>query len=129
MRSYEMMLAINPQLEDEKLDSLLNKVKKVVKKAKGEVTKIDKWGKRKLAYEIKDFNEAIYVVLKFNADEKKISELERVMKLEERVIRYLLILQDREISSSQEEVQLTVEEWAKKRGQIKGGTIIINGKI
>lgn len=129
MRSYEMMLAINPQLEDEKLDSLLNKVKKVVKKAKGEVTKIDKWGKRKLAYEIKDFNEAIYVVLKFNADEKKISELERVMKLEERVIRYLLILQDRETSSSQEEVQLTVEEWAKKRGQIKGGTIIINGKI
>lgn len=104
MRSYEIMLAINPQLEDEELDSLLNKVKKVVKGTKGEVTKIDKWGKRKLAYEIKDFNEAIYVVLKFNADEKKISELERVMKLEERVIRYLLILQDRETSSPQEEV-------------------------
>ena len=110
MRSYEMMLAINPQLEDEKLDSLLNKVKKVVKDSKGEVTKIDKWGKRKLAYEIKDFNEAIYVVLKFNADEKKISELERIMKLEERVIRYLLILQDRETSFPQEEIQSTNEE-------------------
>jgi len=110
MRSYEMMLAINPQLEDEELDTLLKKVKKVVKDAKGEITKIDKWGKRKLAYEIKDFNEAIYVVVKFNADEKKISELERVIKLEERVIRYLLILQDRETSSSQEEVQSTDEE-------------------
>jgi len=110
MRSYEIMLAINPQLEDKELDSLLNKVKKVVKNAKGEVAKIDKWGKRKLAYEIKDFNEAIYVVVKFNADEKKISELERVIKLEERVIRYLLILQDRETSSSQEEVQSTDEE-------------------
>jgi len=109
MRSYEMMLAINPQLEDEELDTLLKKVKKVVKDAKGEITKIDKWGKRKLAYEIKDFNEAIYVVLKFNADEKKISELERV-------IRYLLILQDRETSSSQEEVQSTDEEWVRKRG-------------
>lgn len=111
MRSYEMMLAIDPQLEDEELDSLLNKVKKVVKGTKGEVNNIDKWGKRKLAYEIKDFNEAIYVVLKFNADEKKISELERVMKLEERVIRYLLILQDKETSSlQQEEVQSTNEE-------------------
>lgn len=109
MRSYEMMLAINPQLEDEELDNLLNKVKKVVKDTKGEVTRLDKWGKRKLAYEIKDFNEAIYVVLKFNADEKKISELERVMKLEERVIRYLLIIQEKEISSSQE-VQSTNEE-------------------
>lgn len=110
MRSYEIMLAINPQLEDKELDSLLNKVKKVIKDAKGKATKIDKWGKRKLAYEIKDFNEAIYVVLKFNADEEKISELERVMKLEERVIRYLLILQDREISSPQEKVQSTNEE-------------------
>jgi len=109
MRSYEMMLAINPQLEDEELDNLLNKVKKVVKDTKGKVTRLDKWGKRKLAYEIKDFNEAIYVVLKFNADEKKISELERVMKLEERVIRYLLIIQEKEISSSQE-VQSTNEE-------------------
>jgi len=109
MRSYEMMLAINPQLEDEELDNLLNKVKKFVKDTKGEVTKLDKWGKRKLAYEIKDFNEAIYVVLKFNADEKKISELERVMKLEERVIRYLLIIQEKEISSSQE-VKSTNEE-------------------
>jgi len=104
-----MMLAINPQLEDEELDNLLNKVKKVVKDTKGKVTRLDKWGKRKLAYEIKDFNEAIYVVLKFNADEKKISELERVMKLEERVIRYLLIIQEKEISSSQE-VQSTNEE-------------------
>ena len=109
MRSYEMMLAINPQLEDEELDNLLNKVKKVVKDTKGKVTRLDKWGKRKLAYEIKDFNESIYVVLKFNADEKKISELERVMKLEERVIRYLLIIQEKEISSSQE-VQSTNEE-------------------
>lgn len=105
MRSYEMMLAINPQLEDDELDSLLNKVKKVVKDAKGEAAKIDKWGKRKLAYEIKDFNEAIFILLKFNADEKKISELERVIKLEEKVIRYLLILQDRKISSPLDEAQ------------------------
>ncbi|GAG30984.1 unnamed protein product, partial [marine sediment metagenome] len=70
MRSYEVMLAINPQLEDEELDSLLNKLKKLITGAKGEITKTDKWGKRKLAYEIKDFTEAIYVVLNFNADEK-----------------------------------------------------------
>lgn len=102
MRSYELMLAINPQLEEEELDSLINKFKKLIKHEKGEVTKVDKWGKRKLAYEIKDFQEAYYVVLNFNVDEKNISELERVIKLEEKIIRYLLILLQKTISSSQE---------------------------
>ena len=111
MRSYEMMLAVNPQLESEELKSLLDKVKKVIKDADGKTTKMDKWGKRKLAYEIKDFNEAIYYVFQYDANESKISELERVIKLEERVIRYLLTLQDRQISSPQEEAQPVVEEW------------------
>lgn len=96
MRSYEIMLAINPQLEDKELDSLLDKLKKLITDAKGEITKTNKWGKRKLAFEIKDFIEAIYVVLNFNVDEKIIAELERVIKLEERVIRYLLTLQYKE---------------------------------
>jgi len=96
MRSYEIMLALNPQLEDKELDSLLDKLKKIITNAKGEITKTNKWGKRRLAYEIKDFTEAIYVVLNFNIDEKIIPELERVMKLEERIIRYLLTLQDKE---------------------------------
>lgn len=96
------MLAINPQLEEEELDSLINKFKKLIKEEKGEVTKIDKWGKRNLAYEIKDFQEAYYVVLNFNVDEKNVSELERVIKLEEKVIRYLLILLQKTISSTKE---------------------------
>jgi len=93
MRSYEVMLAINPQLENEELDSLLDKLKKLITHTNGEITKTNKWGKRKLAYEIKNFTEAIYVVLNFDVDEKIIPELERVLKLEERVIRYLLTLQ------------------------------------
>jgi len=96
MRSYEIMLAINPQLEDKELDSLLDKLKKLITDAKGEITNTNKWGKRKLSYEIKDFTEAIYVVLNFNVDEKIIAELERVIKLEEKVIRYLLASQYKE---------------------------------
>jgi len=96
MRKYELMLAINPQFEEEELTSLIEKVKKIISKEKGEVTNINKWGKRKLAYEIKDFTEAIYVVMKFNIDELSISEFERVLKLEEKIIRYLLTLQKEE---------------------------------
>ena len=102
MRSYELMLVINPQLEEEELDSLLNKFKKLIEAKKGKVTKVDKWGKRNLAYEIKDFQEAYYVVLNFNVDEKNVSELERVIKLEEKVIRYLLLLLQKTISSTKE---------------------------
>jgi len=98
MRSYEVMLAINPQLENEELDPLLDKVKKLITQAKGEITKTNKWGKRKLAYEIKNFTEAIYVVLNFDVDEKIVAEFERVLKLEEKVIRYLLTLQPKKKS-------------------------------
>lgn len=105
MRSYEIMLAINPQLEDKELDSLLDKLKKLIIDAKGEITKINKWGKRKLAFEIKDFTEAVYVVLNFKLDEKNIAEMERVIKLEERVIRYLLTLQQKEIIQKKKENQ------------------------
>jgi len=87
------MLAINPQLEEEELASLLEKVKKVISKEKNEITNINTWGKRRLAYEINDFTEAIYVVVKFNAVETSIMEIERVLKLEEKIIRYLLTLQ------------------------------------
>jgi len=96
MRSYEVMLAINPQLEGEELDSLLDKLKKLITQEKGKIIKVNKWGKRKFAYEIKDFTEAIYVVLNFDVDAKIIPEFERVVKLEERVIRYLLTLQPEE---------------------------------
>ena len=96
MRKYELMLAINPQFEEEELASLIEKVKKIISKEKGEVTNINKWGKRRLAYEIEDFTEAIYVVMKFNIDELSISEFERVLKLEEKIIRYLLTLQKEE---------------------------------
>jgi len=99
MRTYEIMLAINPQLEDEGLNSLLDKVKKIITSTKGEIIKTNKWGERKLAYEIKGFTETIYAVLKFNLKENDVSELERVLKLDDRIIRYLLTLQEEKISS------------------------------
>jgi len=99
MRNYEVMLTINPQLEDEELDSLMNKLKRLITDAKGKITKTNKWGKRKLAYEIKGFTEAIYIVLNFNTDEKNIPEFERVIKLEEKIIRHLLTLQHLEKKS------------------------------
>jgi len=96
MRRYEVMLAINPQLEEEDLTSLTEKVKKVISQDEGEVTNVNAWGKRRLAYEINDFTEAIYVVIKFNAKEESIVEVERVLKLEEKIIRFLLTLQQEE---------------------------------
>ena len=118
MRTYEIMLAINPQLEDEGLNSLIDKVKKIITDAKGKIIKTDKWGKRKLAYEIKDFTEAIYVVLKFNLKESDIIELERVLKFEERIVRYLLTLQEEKISSKK---KLVKNQKDKKARQVKGG--------
>ncbi|MEA1939929.1 MAG: 30S ribosomal protein S6 [Candidatus Caldatribacteriota bacterium] len=97
MKNYEVMLAINPQLEDKEVTSLLEKIKKTISKEKGEVTSVNKWGTRKLSHEIKKFTEANYIVIKFSVDETSIFELERVFKLEEKIIRYLLTVQQKNI--------------------------------
>ncbi len=126
MRNYELMLALNPQLEEEEVDSLINKYKKLIQDKEGKVTKVNKWGKRELAYEIKDFTEAYYLVLNFSSEEKDISELERVMRLDEKVIRHLLTLPPKTISrapkakSSVKEAKSKAKE-EKEKEQTKEG--------
>jgi len=102
MKSYEVMLAISPDLEQEELDSFLEKYKKLIQEKKGVIVKIDKWGKKDLAYEIKKFQQANYVVISFDLDGQQILELERIMRLDDQIIRYLLVARQEKILPVQE---------------------------
>ncbi len=111
MKGYEVMLAINPELETDELNSLLEKYKKIIQGKKGIIVKIDKWGKRPLAYEIKNFQQANYVLLSFDLDSKQISDLERIMRLDEKIIRYLLVLrQERTLPVKEKSRRVTKQE-------------------
>ena len=88
MRYYETLYIINPNLSDEENSQVIAKFNGLVEKNKGVLISVDEWGKRTLAYEIKKFNKGCYVLLNFCGQGSIISELERGMKLDERILQF-----------------------------------------
>lgn len=94
MRPYELMVVLVPTLEEEAADALVTKIQEIVTNNGGEIVKTDKWGKRKLSYEINGHTEGFYVVINFQGEPQTAAELERVLKITDEVLRHLLIRTD-----------------------------------
>ena len=88
MRYYETLYIINPNLSDEENREEITKFNDLVEKKKGIVVKIDEWGKRTLAYSIKRFKKGFYVLLQYGGDGNVVAEVERGMRLDERILQY-----------------------------------------
>jgi len=95
LRSYETMFIIRPGLDEEKYEQVIEKFKDIIVKDGGEVTGVDKWGKRRLAYEIDDHQEGYYVVVNFKAGVSVPQELERVFKITDEILRYIIVKEDK----------------------------------
>lgn len=87
MRHYELMVILEPNLEEAQVSPTLEKFLKVVKDAGGAVDKIDVWGRRRLAYEINKSNEGIYAVVDLQSEPGPVAEMDRQMRLNESVLR------------------------------------------
>jgi small subunit ribosomal protein S6 len=92
--AYEVTYIVRPHLEDAEVDERVNRIAEQLKAAGAEVGEIEKLGKRRLAYEIDDLREGHYVVMKFNSNAAQAKELERQLRLDELVMRELLIKLD-----------------------------------
>lgn len=93
MTNYEVMFIINPALEEEKKEATVEKVKEIIA-ADGEVSKVDVWGMRKLAYPIQKKNEGYYVVIEFAASTELPKELDRRLRISDDVMRHIIINKD-----------------------------------
>lgn len=91
MRDYEAMFIVKPDLEEEAVEAVIAKFQGLVTGGGGTVTGIDRWGKRRLAYEIAGFMEGVYIVMAFSAEAAVARELERVFRITDEVIRHLVI--------------------------------------
>lgn len=87
MRQYEMVIILDPALEERTLEPTLQDLLAVVGKEKGKIEKLDIWGKRRFAYEIDKKEEGYYAVVNINAEVSTIAELERQLSLNESVMR------------------------------------------
>jgi small subunit ribosomal protein S6 len=89
MQYYEVMFIIRPDLEDEAVQAVAAKMSEVVQTAGGSDLKMELLGKKRLAYEVRKFNEGYYVLLNFAGEAAVSVELERIMKISDSVIRFL----------------------------------------
>lgn len=94
MRSYELVFILNADMEDEATEAAVNKFTGLIEKNGGELVKVDKWGKRRLAYPINKRNEGYYVLVNFKAEPAVSHEVERVLRITDEVIRHMVIVQE-----------------------------------
>ena len=94
MRHYEVMVILDPNLEERTIAPSLDTFLNVVKKDGGTVEKVDIWGKRRLAYEINKNAEGIYAVIDVQAEPASVLELDRQLNLNESVLRTKVLRPD-----------------------------------
>jgi len=94
VRQYELVFIIKPNLEEEALEALVGKIKGIAETNGAEVIKLDKWGKRRLAYEIKDYHEGFYEIMIFKGDAAVAAELDRILKITEPILRHMIVRDD-----------------------------------
>lgn len=94
MRHYELMVILDPDLEERTVAPSLDQFLSIVKKDGGAVEKVDIWGRRRLAYEIDKHVEGIYAVIDLQAEPATVKELDRQLNLTESVLRTKVIRPD-----------------------------------
>ena len=97
MSVYETLFIALPSLNDEEVDKTVEKYTSTIEELGGKIRKIDKWGKRVLAYPIKKLNEGIYVLIEFELEKSKVSELDRRMKIDEKIMRHIIVNLDHDL--------------------------------
>ena len=95
-RHYESVVIINASLEDDKIEEVIKKIEKTLTDGDAEITDVEKWGRKRLAYPIKKAKTGYYLVIRFKAFPSFISKLERFYRLEERIVRSLVVYLDKE---------------------------------
>jgi len=94
MRKYECTYILDPGLADEQQEPIIDRFKNLVGDNGGTVEAVDKWERRRLAYEVKGKREGVYVVMNFSGEPSTEAELGRVLGISEGILRHLIVRTD-----------------------------------
>lgn len=92
MREYESIFVLDPGIDDAQVDAELEKIRDFITSQHGEITEVQKWGRRKLAYEIRKKREGIYTLIRFRGEPELPAALDRRYRLNENMMRHLTVL-------------------------------------
>ncbi len=94
MNKYELAVVVNAKIEDDARVAVIEKVQAYITRFGGQVTNVDEWGKRKLAYEIQKMREGFYYFIHFEADATAPAEIEARLRIMDNVIRFLCVKEE-----------------------------------
>jgi small subunit ribosomal protein S6 len=116
VRRYELMLLLRPDLEDDKLQSAVEKVTRAIVNSGGALTKVSPWGKRRLAYPIQNQREASYFLIHFDIDPSAVRGIENGLRISEEVVRHLVVVIDHDVPDRREEAAVPAAAPAEGAG-------------
>ena len=94
MSKYELAVVVSAKIEDDERAATIEKVKAYIERFGGQITNVDEWGKKRLAYEVQKMKEAFYYFIQFDAETTVPAQIENNVRIMENVIRYLCVKQD-----------------------------------
>jgi small subunit ribosomal protein S6 len=121
-RVYEILFIADPTLGEEAVDALTEQVQGFVEKDGGKVEKVEKWGKKRLAYEVRGHREGYYVLIVAESDGPLVKEVERKMKVTDGVIRYLTVRVDEELRKAERRKARRTLSDEKRRSRTSAST-------
>ena len=91
MKAYELLFFVAPTTSEDERTNVLSRIQNTILDVKGTVDNVDDWGKRKLAYEINGLTDGIYTLIDFHIDPNQVSELNRVLRIQDAVVRHMVV--------------------------------------
>jgi len=121
LREYEFTFVVQPEISDEGVQAISQRFEGILSNHKSEKLFYEDWGRRRLAYEIKNFQKGHYQVLHFLSDGKVVPELERSARLDDSILRFLTVLANQDVVDveTRRKEGITFEEDRKKRAAEK----------
>ena len=116
MRRYETIFIASPTLTDEQADELVRQFEGIIAEQGGELLKTEKWGRKKLAYEVQKFSEGYYTLFDMNAGSSLIAELERRFRNHDSVIKYLSVRMDEQTKAAERQ-KVRYEREGRRKAQ------------
>lgn len=94
MRSYETLFVLKPDLDEDATTAAIERLTELIQKNKDTVEQINRWGKKRLAYEIEDYREGYYTLVYFQGEPETAKELDRVMRISDFLLRHTIVRRD-----------------------------------
>ena len=111
MNRYETIFVINPDLNEDEVKNVVTKFSGIISSQNGVQLKLDDWGRRRLAYKIEKFSQGYYILVDFAGNPAGVVELERNLKIDDRIIRFLSVKTGENVNA--EALQLEIAAKAK----------------